>query len=206
MWGEGGLGELASGPLHPRLTDSVNALAFDPAEEALWAGTEGGLVCQLLCPALEPYSAFPAHQVRLAGCWLLGSAQAVCLCGKFCGTASLWLLARLAAAAFPPQPCRRPALLVILPRCPNRPCRQDRVLELRALGEAAVSISPCDLSVHASGGLQRLSWADEVRDFALLFSRRWLLGALLWGMPACLTGASVNSCAFLPAQHGTLHP
>lgn len=64
MWGEGALGELASAPLHPRLTDPVNALAFDPAEEALWAGTEGGLICQLGCPTLELYSSFPAHQVK----------------------------------------------------------------------------------------------------------------------------------------------
>ena len=80
MWGEGALGELASAPLHPRLTDPVNALTFDPAEEALWAGTEGGLVCQLVCPSLDLYSSFPAHQVRPAarlivhmlaqnGCW-----------------------------------------------------------------------------------------------------------------------------------------
>jgi hypothetical protein len=106
MWGEGALGELASAPVHPRLTDQVNALAFDPAEEALWAGTESGLVCQLVSPGLEPYSAFPAHQ--------------------------------------------------------------DRVIELRTLGEAAVSISCCDLSVHASGGLQRLSWSHEAGDLAAL--------------------------------------
>ena len=68
MWGEGALGELASAPLHPRLSDPVNALAFDPAEEALWAGTEGGLVCQLVCPSLDLYSSFPAHQV---GWWVL---------------------------------------------------------------------------------------------------------------------------------------
>lgn len=37
------------------------------------------------------------------------------------------------------------------------------MIELRALGEGAVSISCCDLSVHASGGLQRLSWSHEVR-------------------------------------------
>ena len=81
MWGEGALGELASAPLHPRLTDPVNALAFDPADEALWAGTEGGLVCQLVCPSLELYSSFPAHQVGAAallvllwsgfGCWVV---------------------------------------------------------------------------------------------------------------------------------------
>lgn len=45
---------------------------------------------------------------------------------------------------------------------------QDRVIELRALGEAAVSISCCDLSVHASGGLQRLSWSHEVGAWPLL--------------------------------------
>lgn len=45
------------------------------------------------------------------------------------------------------------------------------MIDLRALGEAAVSLSCCDLSVHASGGLQRLSWTHEVCVFTLRDSK-----------------------------------
>ena len=55
--------------------------------------------------------------------------------------------------------------------CPSLPLPQDRVIELRALGEAVVSLSCCDLSVHASGGLQRLSWTHEVCVFTLRDSK-----------------------------------
>mgnify|MGYP001811073588 CR=1 FL=1 len=37
------------------------------------------------------------------------------------------------------------------------------IIELRTLGEAAVSLSAYELAVHASGGAQRLTWTDEVR-------------------------------------------
>ncbi len=63
MWGgqgdgQWGLAELCSAPIHPRLAEPVNALAFDPLEEALWAGTDGA-VAQLAAPSLERYAAVP---------------------------------------------------------------------------------------------------------------------------------------------------
>lgn len=108
MWATEGWGEVASSPLHPRLADPVIALAFDTLEEGLWAGTDGGVVAELVCPSLDRYCSLPA-----AG----------------------------------------------------------PVVDLRSLGEAAVSLSAYELAVHASGGAPRLSWADEVRCkecFALL--------------------------------------
>ena len=104
MWGGAGLdgwGELVSAPVHPQQLAPINALAFDSHEEALWVGTEGGLVAQLCCPTLERYCSVPAHQ--------------------------------------------------------------DRVLGLRSLGEAAVSLSSCEVAVRSSGGAPRLAYRDEVR-------------------------------------------
>jgi hypothetical protein len=103
MWhGEGGgLGELCCSALHPQLQEPITAIDFDPLEEAIWTGTEGGLVAQLLSPTLERYCTVPAHQ--------------------------------------------------------------DRVVDLRAVGEAAVSLSSGELCVHSSGGAPRLTYADEVR-------------------------------------------
>jgi len=37
-----------------------------------------------------------------------------------------------------------------------------QVMEIRSLGEAAVSLSAFELAVHASGGAPRLSYSDEV--------------------------------------------
>lgn len=204
MWGEGGLGELASGPLHPRLTDSVNALAFDPVEEALWAGTEGGLVCQVLCPGIEPYSAFPSHQVRSHGGRLcLGRMHNAGFAACFPSGCSLaWHRSRRTlrspAARSPVTPC---SLFTHCPLpLPHPPRGQDRVIELRALGEATVSISSCDLSVHASGGLQRLSWADEVR-------RRWRCAVgLLRGATSLPPRAGVRTPACVAAQPGDARP
>ena len=36
-------------------------------------------------------------------------------------------------------------------------------MDLRAVGEAAVSLSSGELCVHSSGGAPRLTYADEVR-------------------------------------------
>ena len=95
----GGLWELAASPFRPG--DAVNACDFDTAEEALWVGTEGGLVGQLAAPALERYSSAAAHE--------------------------------------------------------------GRVLDLRAVGEGAVSVSGALLCLHASGGLVRTQCRNEVR-------------------------------------------
>lgn len=54
---------MSAGPLRP--SDQINACSFDSAEEALWVGTEGGLVGQLTCPALERYSSVAAHEGRV---------------------------------------------------------------------------------------------------------------------------------------------
>lgn len=107
MWSDGGaVGavdgdyyELHSAPVHPRLAagEPVHALAFDPLDESLWAGTESGLVVQL----------------AVGG----GAAAAP-------GTFSTY--ASMAAHA-------------------------DRVVELRALGEAVVSLSACGVQVRRPG-------------------------------------------------------
>ena len=89
------------GNIWPNLAIVVSFWSFNPLEEALWTGTEGGLVGQLLSPTLERYCTVPAHQ--------------------------------------------------------------DRVVDLRAVGEAAVSLSSGQLCVHSSGGAPRLTYADEVR-------------------------------------------
>ncbi|KAL4430743.1 hypothetical protein ABPG75_005999 [Micractinium tetrahymenae] len=74
MWAQsGGWGELASAPLHPRLADQVNALAFDALEEGLWAGTDGAVVAELVCPALERYCSVPASG-PVVELWSLGEA------------------------------------------------------------------------------------------------------------------------------------
>jgi hypothetical protein len=114
MWAsqEGGLYELAAAPLAQQLTDPLRALAFDPLEEALWAGSDA-FVAQLACPALE----------------------------RFCSV-----------------PVASP------------------VVELRALGEAAVSLTAYELAVHASGGAPRLNWGDEVHRGAGLAVCGWLVG------------------------------
>lgn len=116
MWdgGGGSLFELHSALLHPRLPagEPINALAFDPREEALWAGSEGGMVVQLA----------------------VGGADGG-------GGAALSSYASIAAHA-------------------------DRVIELRALGEGAVSLSSCGLQVHGSGCAPCMAWEDEVRPVA----------------------------------------
>lgn len=101
MWAQEGWGELASSPLHPRLADPVTVVAFDALEEGLWAGTDGGVVAELVCPALDRYCSVPAG---------------------------------------------------------------GPVVDLCSLGESVVSLSAYELSVHASGGAPRLSWADDVRS------------------------------------------
>ncbi|KAL4432378.1 hypothetical protein ABPG77_001677 [Micractinium sp. CCAP 211/92] len=117
MWAQEGWGELASSPLHPRLADPVTVLAFDALEEGLWAGTDGGVVAELVCPALDRYCSVPAG---------------------------------------------------------------GPVVDLCSLGESVVSLSAYELTVNASGGAPRLSWADDVGDLAAMAletrSTRMVLG------------------------------
>ncbi|KAL4859552.1 PAN2-PAN3 deadenylation complex catalytic subunit pan2 [Chlorella vulgaris] len=67
-------GELHSATLHPRLLDSINALDFDPLEEALWVGTEGGFVGQLQIPSLDRHCSIPAHHSNVLALKSLGEA------------------------------------------------------------------------------------------------------------------------------------
>eukprot|EP00887_Chlorella_sp_A99_P005338 scaffold1.g5338.t1 len=125
MWGgDGGGGGAAWAELAVQACDdaSINCVTFDLCDEALWTGSAGGGIAQLLCPALDRYASLPAHQ--------------------------------------------------------------DQVLDLCSAGEAAVSVSAGELCVLASGGVPRLTHADEVRlgvgDLSALLlehhSRRALVG------------------------------
>jgi hypothetical protein len=67
-------GELHSATLHPRLLDSINTLEFDPLEEALWVGTEGGFVGQLQIPSLDRHCSIPAHHSNVLALKSLGEA------------------------------------------------------------------------------------------------------------------------------------
>lgn len=50
-----------------------------------------------------------------------------------------------------------------LARYSSVPAHAGPLLEVRSLGEAAVALSAGELTVHSSGGAQRLAYADEVR-------------------------------------------
>ena len=54
--------------------EAVTLLAFDPAEEAVWAGTDGGSVAVFSLPELARYSCAAAHPAPLAALLPLGGA------------------------------------------------------------------------------------------------------------------------------------
>lgn len=51
-----------------------------------------------------------------------------------------------------------------LARYSSVPAHAGPLLDVRSLGEAAVALSAGELTVHSSGGAQRLAYADEVGD------------------------------------------
>lgn len=89
---------------------------------------------------------------------------------------------------------------------PATPHVQDRVIELRALGEAAVSISCCDLSVHASGGLQRLSWSHEVGAWPLWCAVCFACVSLLLSSLLLLLLRPGSTCSAWHSEHGRALP
>jgi hypothetical protein len=74
--GGGGLAEIAVGPAtFNEGRDHLTALAFDLAQEALWAGTASGALAQLSSPTLDRYSVFPfAHPEPVVDLRSLGGA------------------------------------------------------------------------------------------------------------------------------------
>lgn len=84
----GALFEVAAAPLHPRLPDAATCLAFDAAEEGLWAGTESGLLCQLAAPTLERYATAPAHAGPVLGLRSVGAGAVSASAGRLCLHAS----------------------------------------------------------------------------------------------------------------------
>lgn len=75
---EGGFGEWASCLAHPQLAgDPLHALAFDPLEEALWAGTGGGVLSQLAVSASpSTYASVTCHTDHVIDLRALGEAVA----------------------------------------------------------------------------------------------------------------------------------
>lgn len=70
-----GWGEIAVAPIFQGdAVDLPSALRFDAAEESLWAGTNGGVVVQSLCPDLERYSEVSAHHDGIIGMRSAGSS------------------------------------------------------------------------------------------------------------------------------------
>lgn len=87
MWnqhgGGGGLwGELHSAALNPRLLEVVSAVDFDFLEEALWVGTEGGIVAQVQVPSLARHCSLPAHQGPVLELQSLGEAAVALSSGE----------------------------------------------------------------------------------------------------------------------------
>lgn len=72
---------------------------------------------------------------------------------------------------------QRPALWMqvacpTLERYSSVPCHEGRVLDLRSVGEGALSVSSTQLCLHASGGVPRMYFRDEVSGQAHLVTLR----------------------------------
>lgn len=180
MWGDGGAAgaagggyfELHSAPVHPRLPagEPVHALAFDPLEEALWAGTESGLVVQLAVGggaaappgAFATYASVPAHADRVVELRALGEA-AVSL-----STCGVQVRRHRCAAGFSGRSggssvhaCRDAAVLL---RC----CGHVQQRSASCRRPALACAHPHFSQVHASGGAPRASWEAEAGDLSSL--------------------------------------
>lgn len=80
------LGELLAVPLDPRFPEPVTAVQFDQQYEALWAGTESGMLYTLQCPMLSRFASWQAHPsavldlTLLSDCAVSVSSSRAALC------------------------------------------------------------------------------------------------------------------------------
>ncbi|KAF8066299.1 Pan2 [Scenedesmus sp. PABB004] len=65
-------GELLAAPLDPHFQEAITVLQFDQQYEALWAGTESGMLYTLQCPLLTRYASWQAHEGPVLDLQLLG--------------------------------------------------------------------------------------------------------------------------------------
>jgi hypothetical protein len=81
-----------------------------------------------------------------------------------------------------------------LARYSSVPAHAGPLLEVCSLGEAAVALSAGELTVHSSGGAQRLAYADEVRAGGEAGACAECVEALACSR-AALPAATVCSCS-----------